>query len=407
MEEYFSRAVSDLDGLRKFTKEDRQALELADRVADELAVSEFEHYMAHEVNMDAIKVARKHGLFKIPIQKEFGGLDRGMLVTALVEQRLGQIGLGVATLFDVQIFLGALGIQDWGSKAQKDRYLRPAAAGDKIMAFGLTEPDSGSEPTAMKTTYRKKGSGFVIDGTKYLISNGGIADAVIVFAKSAESDGKITAFIIDKGTPGFSVAMHLKDKIGLFTSDTAMLEFKGVEVPAESVLGEVGKGMHIAYSALLNGRIGIASACVGLVEGCLKASVDRARTRVQHGKLIGKHQLVQEHIAEIRQNLEMARWPTYIAAIKKDAYDANRASKALLADADLHSSLAKKVASRAAFNSADRAVQVFGGFGYSLLSPVGQLFCDSRVARIYEGTDEIQELKIAAAVLGDDFKAFS
>jgi alkylation response protein AidB-like acyl-CoA dehydrogenase len=134
--------------------------------------------------------------------------------------------------------------------------------------------------------------------------------------------------------------------------------------------------------------------------------VERASERVQHGKEIGKHQLIQNHIAEIRQNLEMARWPVYFAAIRKADYEKDPTNKDLIEELDFRISLAKKIASRLAFESADRAVQVFGGFGYSILSPAGRLFCDSRVARIYEGTDEIQTLKIAEGVLGKDFAAF-
>lgn len=152
--------------------------------------------------------------------------------------------------------------------------------------------------------------------------------------------------------------------------------------------------------------MGVASGCIGVIEGSLSASANRARERVQHGKQIGKHQLIQRHIAEIRQNLEMARWSVYFAALRKAEYEKNPSDKKLRVEVDLRISLAKKIASRLAFESADRAVQVFGGFGYSLLSPAGRLFCDSRVTKIYEGTDEIQKLKIAASVLGEGFEAF-
>ncbi len=259
----------------------------------------------------------------------------------------------------------------------------------------------------MKTSFESKGGSYVINGTKYLITNGERANAVIVFAREkGNPDGGITAFLVDTKSEGFSVAMELREKMGLFTSDTAMLEFDNLEVSEENVLGPRGKGLHVAYSALLNGRLGIAAGCVGIIEGCLNAVLDRARERVQFGKPIGKHQLIQKHIAEIRQNLEMARWPTYFAAVRKAEYEKDMDNRELLAEMDLRASLAKKIASRFAFESADHAVQVFGGFGYSLLSPVGRLFCDSRVTRIYEGSDEIQELKIASSLLGKGFEAF-
>ncbi len=246
-----------------------------------------------------------------------------------------------------------------------------------------------------------------MNGTKYLISNGAIADSLIIFAYPKGKREGMSAFIVDSKTDGFSVAMHLEEKIGLFTSDTAMLEMTDCKVPKENLVGHLGKGLYIAYSALLNGRIGIGSGCVGIIGDCLNSVTERAKTRVQHGKLIGKHQLIQRHIANMAMNLEMARWPTYFAAVEKTRLDANPTDLELRNKVDLQSAIAKRVASRLAYESADLAVQVFGGFGYSLLSPVARHLCDSRVARIYEGTDEIMELKIASLVLGKGFEAYS
>ena len=406
MDGSFQKSIDDLKRFHKFSKGELEILGKADEAAEELSASEFESYIKHEVNPQIPKVGRKYGLFGIPIKKEYGGLELGMLSTVLTNQRLGHISLGFPTFYDVDIFIGALTLQRWGSGSQKQKYMKPAVKGNAILAFALTEPEAGSEPELMKTNYEKRGNRFVINGTKYLITNGAIADYIILFAKSKTTQKDITAFIVDTKSPGFSVQMHLHEKIGLFTSDTAMLEFKNLEVSEDSVLGEPGKGLHVAYSALINGRLGIASGCLGVIEGSLNAVIERAKERVQHGKPIGKHQLIQKHIAEIRQNLEMAKWPTYIAAMRKDAYDSDPNNPDLIGEMDLRSALAKKIASRLAFESADRAVQVFGGFGYSLISPVGPLFCDSRVTRIYEGTDEIMELKIASKMLGKGFEAF-
>jgi alkylation response protein AidB-like acyl-CoA dehydrogenase len=201
--------------------------------------------------------------------------------------------------------------------------------------------------------------------------------------------------------------MRLEEKIGLFTSDTAMLELNNCKIPKENLLGQPGKGLHVAYSALLNGWIGIGSGCVGIIEDCLNSVIERAKSRVQHGKPIGKHQLIQHHLANITMNLEMARWPTYAAAAEKSKLDATPTDLELRNKVDLQSAIAKRIASRLAYESADLAVQIFGGFGYSLLSPVARHLCDARVARIYEGTDEIMELKIASLVLGKGFEAYS
>ena len=405
MESLFAQSVEDLNGMRHFTRSELAILRSVDKAAEEMAVGEFEHYIRHEVNLDAIDIAKRHGLLGIPIKKEYGGAGASQLVTALSKERLGQLGLGLSSFFNVQVFLGGMSLQHWGDNRQKSKYLKPAAQGKLILAFGLTETEAGSDPDSMRSTYEKKGDRFILNGTKYLITNGSLADRVIVFAKSKANRSETSAFIVDTKSTGFN-AIRLKEKIGLLTSDTAMLELKGVEVEDTDVLGGIGNGMKVALSGLMNGRLGVASGCIGIIEGCLNAVVTRSKERIQHGKPIGKHQLIQRHIAEIRQNLEMARWPTYFAAITKDEYEKDITDKRRIREADNRISIAKKIASRLAFESADRAVQIFGGFGYSLLSPVGALFLDSRVTRIYEGTDEIQELKIASYALGEGFEAF-
>jgi alkylation response protein AidB-like acyl-CoA dehydrogenase len=162
----------------------------------------------------------------------------------------------------------------------------------------------------------------------------------------------------------------------------------------------------VAYSALLNGRIGIGSGCIGVMEDCLNNCIERAKYRTQHMKPIGKHQLVQKHLASIATDLESSRWPVYTAALMKEDLDKDPANKQILAQVDRQSATAKLIASKNAFDAADRSVQIFGGFGYSILSPVGKHMLDSRVARIYEGTDEIMELKIASSMLGKEFESY-
>ncbi len=407
MDKLFMESIDAVSAYHTFSREESKLLSVVDKAADDFAISEFEHYINKETNPDMQKVVKKNNLFGIPVSKEHGGLGMDMLMAVLTNQRFGHVSLGFPTFFDVNVFIAELTLQRWGTARQKMRYLRSMVKGERIFSFALTEPEAGSDPSMMKTEYEKRDGRFVLNGTKYLITNGSIADNMIVFAKSKSNPKDITAFIIDTNDKGFGVGMKLKEKLGLFTSDTAMPVFKNLEVSPDDVLGTEGKGLHVAYSALMSGRMGIASGCLGVIEGSLKAVTARAKERVQHGKPIGKHQLIQRHIAEIRQNLEMARWPTYFAAMRAKEYDGEPNNPSLRSEMDLRTSLAKKIASRLAFESADRAVQVFGGFGYSLLSPVGALFLDSRVARIYEGTDEIQELKIASKVLGEGFEAFS
>ncbi len=405
MERLFQSSVDEVKALLGLKEEEVALLEDADAAADELLVSEFEKYVERKYNPEVPAVLKRHNLLGVPVQEKYGGRGARQLVESLFLERMGQTGMGVITFADVHLCLGSLAVQDWGSDEQKERYLPKAAKGDVIFAYGLTEPEAGSDPASLKTSYTKDGSGFRITGSKYLISNGSIATHMIVFARPAQGEG-VTAFLVDTKQKGFSVDMRLEEKVGLFTSDTSMLSLDDVEVAKEDVLGEEGKGLSVAYSALLNGRIGIGSGCLGVMEDCLNQVKERTTSRLQHGKEIGRHQLIQKHVAFIESSLEACRWLDYRAAVKKDEYERDPKNLALRADADRLSAVAKYMSSRSAFESADRAVQCFGGFGYSIMSPVAKHFLDSRVARIYEGTDEIMELKIASSVLGRGFEAY-
>jgi alkylation response protein AidB-like acyl-CoA dehydrogenase len=406
MEPLFESSVNEVSSILGLTREELRILEDADAAGSELLTSEFESYLERRVNREMPAVLRKHNLMGVPIREEYGGRGARPLVHALSLERLGQVGMGVVTLADVHQCLGSLAIQDWGNEDQRKRYLPGAASGDILLAYGLTEPEAGSDPSSLKATYTREGDHFALSGSKYLISNGSLATHILTFAYPKGGAGGPSAFIVNTKQKGFNVDMKLGEKIGLFTSDTSLLSMDGVEVPKEDLLGIEGRGFSVAYSALLNGRVGIGSGCVGVMEDCLNQVKERAKTRIQHGKLIGKHQLVQKHIANIETSLEACRWLIYRAALKKQEYDASSGDLGLRAEADRLSAVAKYMASRCAFESADRAVQVFGGFGYSIMSPVAKHFLDSRVARIYEGTDEIMELKIASLVLGKEFDAY-
>ncbi|MDG7011186.1 MAG: acyl-CoA dehydrogenase family protein [Nitrososphaerota archaeon] len=405
MERLFQSSVDEVTRLLGLAKPEVSVLEDADAAADELVVSEYEKYVERKFNPEVLAVLKRHDLMGVPVEEKYGGRGARQLVESLTLERLGQTGMGVITFADVHLCLGSLAIQDWGSDEQKERYLPAAAKGEAVFAYGLTEPEAGSDPASLRTSYVKDGSGYRLTGSKYLISNGSIATNLIAFARPADGKG-ITAFIVDTKKKGFSVDMRLEEKIGLFTSDTSLLTLDDVQVSKEDLLGVEGKGLSVAYSALINGRIGIGSGCLGVMEDCLNQVKERTTTRVQHGKEIARHQLIQKHVAFIESSLESCRWLDYRAAIKKDEYDKDRTDPVLRADADRLSAVAKYMSSRSAFESADRAVQCFGGFGYSIMSPVAKHFLDSRVARIYEGTDEIMELKIASSVLGREFEAY-
>jgi alkylation response protein AidB-like acyl-CoA dehydrogenase len=308
----------------------------------------------------------------------------------------------VRTFFSGHTSIGEYPILTWGNDDLKKRYLPAACRGEKILAFGLTEPDAGSNPLEMQSTYERNGDQFLLNGVKYLISNGNIADAIVTFAYPAGASGsakRMSAFVIDTKVAGF-VGETLLAKMGMPTSNTAMYEMKNLAVPAANILGAEGNGFRIAMGSLISGRISVAAGSLGVIEDCLTESIDYAKARMQHGKPIGKHQLVQEHIAMIEQHRVASERMVVWAADCKDAAAASPQDADLQKQADMAAAQAKLFVANAAWDAADRAVQVFGGRGWSTLFRPGRHLQDVRVCRIYEGTDEILKLKIAASVLG-------
>lgn len=354
-------------------------------------------YVERRFNDQLVPLAKKHNLLGINVRPEYGGrgADDASYFRALA--RIGREGTGVRTFFSGHLSIGAYPIQTWGSDALKRKYLPAAARGDVVLAFGLTEPDAGSNPREMTTTYAPTADGYVLNGVKYLISNGGIADAVVVFAYPAGvSGGRISAFVVDTKAAGFTAESFAPSaKMGMPTADTAMFELANVAVPRENLLGAEGDGFRIAMGSLVSGRLSVAAGCLGVIEDCLAEAIEYAKGRVQHGKEIARHQLVQEHVARI----ELARVAT--EALVERAVAAKETP-----GGDLLAAEAKWFASNAAWDAADRAVQVFGGKGWSTLYRPGRHLTDVRVCRIYEGTDEILTLKVAAAVLGKGWDAF-
>lgn len=372
------------------------------RPAEELA------YVEHRYNDQLVPLAKKHNILGMNVSEEYGGrgADAVSYFTALA--RIGREGTGVRTFFSGHLSIGAYPIQTWGSEALKRKYLPAACRGEKILAFGLTEPDAGSNPREMTTTFEKRGDKFILNGVKYLISNGGIADAVIVFGYPlGDPKGRISAFVLDTDQPGFEAESFAPNaKMGMPTSNTAMFEMKDAVVPAENLLGTEGDGFRVAMGTLVSGRLSVAAGCLGVIEDCLAEVLDYAKMRSQHGKEIGKHQLVQDHIANIEMDRVASESMVLRAAAMKDRSSANPGDKELARQADLLAAQAKFFATNAAWDAADRAVQVFGGRGWSTLYRPGRHLIDTRVCRIYEGTDEILKLKIASALLGKEYEAF-
>ncbi|HEX3727801.1 MAG TPA: acyl-CoA dehydrogenase family protein, partial [Pirellulales bacterium] len=366
-------------------------------------------YVEHAYNQQTIDLALKYKLLGMPLPVELGGRGADALTYARALARIGREGTGVRTFFSGQTSIGQYPILRYGNADQHQRYLPASCRGEKIMAFGLTEPDAGSNPLEMTTTYRRSGDQFLLNGVKYLISNGGIADTVVCFGYPEDGVGsgrRMSAFIVDTEGATFE-AEDLHAKPGMFTANTGMFQMSDHPVPVANLLGREGEGFRIAMGTLVSGRLSVAAGCLGVIEDCLAEVLSYAKTRHQHGKPIGKHQLVQEHIAGIEMDRAASDALVERAAIAKNASDAAPGDAALATQADYQVAQAKFFASNAAWNAADRAVQIYGGRGWSELYRVGRHLQDVRVCRIYEGTDEIMKLKIASALLGKDFAAFN
>ena len=366
-------------------------------------------YVEHRYNEQTVTLARKYNILGMPVPEKYGGRGADAPTYARALARIGREGTGVRTFFSGQTSIGQYPILRYGNADQHERYLPASCRGEKILAFGLTEPEAGSNPLEMTSTYRRSGDQFLLNGVKYLISNGGIADAVVCFAYPADRSGaerRMSAFIVDTEGATFE-AEDLHAKPGMFTANTGMFEMTDHPVPVENLLGKEGEGFRVAMGSLVSGRLSVASGCLGVIEDCLDEVLSYAKSRYQHGKLIGKHQLVQAHIAEIEMDRAASDALVERAAATKALSDANLGDQALATQADYQVAQAKFFASNAAWDAADRAVQVYGGRGWSELYRVGRHLQDVRVCRIYEGTDEIMKLKIASALLGKEFAAFS
>lgn len=362
-------------------------------------------YLEHRFNDQAIPLARKHNLLGILVPKSFGGRGADAVSYAKSLARIGREGTGVRTLFSGHSSIGQMPVISWGTEEQKRRFLPPSVTGDNIMAFGLTEPDAGSNPLELKMTYRRDGDRFLLNGVKYLISNGTIAHSIVTFAYPEEPGGRMSAFLVETNQPGIE-REQLVAKMGMPTCDTAMFELVDYPVPVANLLGEEGNGFRIAMHTLVSGRLSVAAGCLGVIEDCLQEAITYARERIQHGKPIAKHQLVQDHIAKIEIARQTTECIVLAAAEAKTASNANPTDAEAGRRADLLVAEAKYFAANSAWEAADHAVQVLGGRGFSDLYRPARHLKDSRVCRIYEGTDEVLKLKIAAAVLGKEYEAF-
>ena len=330
------------------------------------------------------------GFLGIYVPESYGGAGLDALSYALVSEEINRACASTGVVMSSHVSLVVDPLLHYGTDAQKDRYLRPLATGDKLGCFALSEPASGSDAAAMRTSARRDGDAWVLNGTKNFITNGASADVAIVFA---QTDAKarhrgIAAFIVEKGTPGFTVG-KLEHKLGIRGSDTAQLIFQECRVPGANLLGQTGEGFKIALSTLDGGRISIAAQAVGIARACLEDSLAYAKEREAFGKKIVEFQAIQWKLADMATEIDAARLLVWRAATLKD-----RGEDHILAAAQ-----AKLFASDVAVRAARECVQIFGGYGYLTDFPAERHYRDAKITEIYEGTSEIMNLVIAEEIL--------
>jgi alkylation response protein AidB-like acyl-CoA dehydrogenase len=337
-----------------------------------------------EYPWDLRKILGEQDILALPFAEEFGGTGTGTLMLQMAVEELAKASAAVALILMVQE-LGSLPIQLFGSDELKQRFLPRCASGEWSPAFCLSEPDAGSDPAAMRTTARLDGDEWVINGTKNWITNAGVADFYVVFAVTDREARRITAFVVEKDRPGFSVP-KFEHKLGIHGSPTGQPVLEDVRVPQENVIGEVGKGLGVALGTLERTRLGAAAQAVGIAQGATDYAVGYAKERIAFGRPIIELQGLQFKLADMQTRTAAARELLYKACAKMDRGDADKA---------LYSSMAKLFASDAAMDVTVEAVQVLGGYGYVNEYPVERMMRDAKITQIYEGTNEIQRVVIA------------
>jgi butyryl-CoA dehydrogenase len=339
---------------------------------------------------ELVKRLSELGLMGILVPQEFGGSGMDLLSCVVAMEEISKAWASLAVAMSVQNSLVCAPIARFGSTAQKKKYLPSLARGERLGCYALTEPGSGSDAGSIQTRAKRVGDDFVLTGNKIFTTNGNRADLAIVYAVTDPAKGKkgISAFIVEKNSPGFVVG-KLEDKLGLRSSDTASLLFEDCRVPGENLLGTEGEGFAIALATLDGGRIGIAAQALGIAQGCLEESVAYAQQRRQFGRAIAEFEAIQWMLADMATEIDAARLLTYRAAWL--AEQGRTFTKG--------AAMAKLFASEAANRAAYKAIQIFGGYGYTKEFAVERFFRDARITTIYEGTSEIQRLVIARRLI--------
>ncbi len=369
--------------------------ELTQRMVREFAESEVRPVAAaidrdHSYPPELLSKIAEMGLFGVPFPEEVGGSGGDQLSYTIVVEELSRECASTGVIVAAHTSLGVWPIYTFGTDEQKQRYLPDLTSGKKLAAFGLTEPGAGTDAGAVATTAELQGDEYILNGSKIFITNGGIAEVYVVFASTDPTAGSmgLSAFIVEKGTPGFSFG-ESERKLGIHGTDTLPLFFSDVHIPKTALLGEIGKGFKIAMQTLDGGRIGVAAQALGIAQAALDAAVDYAKQRVQFNKPIAAQQAIQWMIADMAVDVESARLLVYRAAcLKAEGKPYGK-----------ESAMAKLFAAEASERVTSKAIQILGGYGYTEAYPVERYYRDARITQIYEGTSEAQRIVISRAFL--------
>ncbi|SKC58885.1 acyl-CoA dehydrogenase [Maledivibacter halophilus] len=340
--------------------------------------------------VETVKKLARYGFLGIPFPKEYGGQGGDNLAYAMAVEELSKACATTGVIVSAHTSLGASPIYEFGTEQQKQKYLIPLVKGEKLGAFGLTEPNAGTDAAGQQTKAVLDGDHYILNGSKIFITNAGYADIYIIMAMTDKSKGVkgISAFIVEKDYEGFSVGKK-ESKMGIKGSATCELIFENVRVPKENLIGKEGKGFGIAMKTLDGGRIGIGAQALGIAQGAIDETVKYVKERKQFGRSIAKFQNTQFQLADMQTKVDAARLLVYRAAMAKE--NGERFST--------DAAMAKLFAAETAMEVTTKAVQLHGGYGYTREYPVERMMRDAKITEIYEGTSEVQKMVIAGNML--------
>ena len=370
--------------------------EFVRKMVREFAINEVEPIAAdidqeHRFPEENVKKMADLGMLGVPFPKELGGSGGDHVSYAITVEELSRVCASTGVICSAHTSLCGWPIWTYGTDEQKAEFLTPIASGKKLGAFGLTEPNAGTDAAGQQTTARDDGDHWIINGAKVFITNGGYADTFVVMAMTDKSKGTrgISAFIVDKNDEGFSIG-KTEDKMGISASSTTELVFQNCKIPKDRLLGKIGEGFKIAMSTLDGGRIGIASQALGIAQGAFDVTVDYMKARKQFGKKLSQMEALQFEVADMKTRIDAARLLIYRAAAMKDKHQPYAPQAAM----------AKLFAAETAMHVTTKCVQLHGGYGYTKDYPVERMMRDAKITEIYEGTSEVQKIVIASSVFG-------